>query len=69
MSEVLKFGESTASLSPLKRAFLALERAEARIQELEEGRVEPIAIVGIGCRIPGGENGADGYWRLLEAQR
>ena len=69
MSEAAKFGESTASLSPLKRAFLALERAEARIQELEDSRTEPIAIIGMGCRIPGGENGVDGYWRLLEAQQ
>jgi acyl transferase domain-containing protein len=26
---------------------------------------EPIAIVGIGCRLPGGVNGPRGYWRLL----
>ena len=69
MSEAAKFDESNISLSPLKRAFLALERAEARIQELEDGRAEPIAIVGMGCRIPGDEDGIDGYWRLLEAQR
>ncbi len=69
MSEAAKFDESNRSLSPLKRAFLALERAEARIQELEDGRAEPIAIVGMGCRIPGDEDGIDGYWRLLEAQR
>ena len=69
MSEVTKFDDSNTSLSPLKRAFLALERAEARIQALEGGRAEPIAIVGMGCRIPGDEDGIDGYWRLLEAQR
>ena len=69
MSEAAKFDESNTSLSPLKRAFLALERAEARIQELEDGRAEPIAIVGMGCRIPGDEDGIDGYWRLLEAQQ
>ena len=69
MSEAAKFDESNTPLSPLKRAFLALERAEARIQELEDGRAEPIAIVGMGCRIPGDEDGIDGYWRLLEAQQ
>jgi len=69
MSEAAKFDDSNTSLSPLKRAFLALERAEARIQELEGGRAEPIAIVGMACRIPGDEDGIDGYWRLLEAQR
>ncbi|MBI4526099.1 MAG: SDR family NAD(P)-dependent oxidoreductase [Deltaproteobacteria bacterium] len=28
---------------------------------------EPIAIVGIGCRFPGGANDAESYWRLLSA--
>ncbi|MCB9699839.1 MAG: type I polyketide synthase [Alphaproteobacteria bacterium] len=27
---------------------------------------EPIAIVGIGCRFPGGATGPDGYWQLIE---
>ena len=26
---------------------------------------EPIAIVGIGCRLPGGANDPDGFWRIL----
>ncbi|MFF4761629.1 type I polyketide synthase [Streptomyces sp. NPDC001292] len=26
---------------------------------------EPIAVVGIGCRFPGGGNGPDGYWQML----
>ncbi len=30
---------------------------------------ESIAIVGIGCRIPGGEDGVDGYWSLLRDRR
>ena len=66
MTESRTSGEHSSSLSPLKQAFLALERAQARIQELENASEEPIAIVGIGCRIPGGEDGVDGYWRLLQ---
>src|SRR5262245_18308775 len=30
---------------------------------------EPVAIVGIGCRLPGGVANADGYWRLLLDRR
>ncbi|WSN08775.1 SDR family NAD(P)-dependent oxidoreductase [Micromonospora sp. NBC_01699] len=30
---------------------------------------EPIAIVGIGCRYPGGAHGPDAYWRLLAEGR
>ncbi|MBS1799659.1 MAG: polyketide synthase, partial [Acidobacteria bacterium] len=62
MTEKIK---SDAVLSPLKLAFLALERAQARIRELESSQPEPIAIVGMGCRIPGGEGGVEDYWRLL----
>src|SRR5437764_999532 len=28
---------------------------------------EPIAIIGIGCRFPGGANDPDAFWKLLEA--
>ncbi|MEU9691967.1 SDR family NAD(P)-dependent oxidoreductase [Amycolatopsis japonica] len=35
-----------------------------------EGREEePIAIVGVGCRLPGGADSPERYWRLLEAGR
>jgi hypothetical protein len=34
-------------LSPIKQAFLALQAAEARIAELEQGVSERVAIVGI----------------------
>ena len=63
MTETIK--SDAAPLSPLKQAFLALERAQVRIRELEASRPEPVAIVGIGCRIPGGEEGVEGYWNLL----
>ena len=56
-------------LSPLKRAFRALEEANARIADLEARRPEPLAIVGIGCRFPGGADGPEGYWSLLSEGR
>ena len=35
------------------------------MQELERERSEPIAIIGIGCRVPGAGEGVEGYWKLL----
>jgi len=53
------------ALSPLKRAFLALEAAQARVAALEAAAREPIAIIGLGCRVPGGGHDAPSFWRLM----
>ncbi|PCC69161.1 myxalamid-type polyketide synthase MxaE and MxaD [Nannocystis exedens] len=58
---------TASDLSPLKQALLALERLQARVDELERGRGEPIAIVGVGCRLPGGIDDTDALWQLLRA--
>ena len=59
----------TTPLSPLQKAFMALQDAEARIAELEAARRAPIAVIGLGCRAPGGIVDADSFWRLLEEER
>lgn len=47
-----------------------LTRALRRIQELEaRPQREPIAIVGIGCRFPGGAQTPRQYWELLSSGR
>ena len=53
------------ALSPLKRAFLALEQAQGRVAALESAAREPIAVIGIGCRVPGGGDDAGSFWNLL----
>ena len=53
------------SLSDEKRSML-LRLLSARGQEPAKRAAEPIAIVGVGCRFPGGAHSPAGFWRLLE---
>jgi acyl transferase domain-containing protein/NAD(P)-dependent dehydrogenase (short-subunit alcohol dehydrogenase family)/acyl carrier protein len=50
----------------LEEQFKKTARVEARLSELVKAESEPIAIVGIGCRFPGGAHGPLRYWRVLE---
>jgi acyl transferase domain-containing protein len=53
------------NLSPLKQALLALEEMGERLAKSERERLEPIAIIGTGCRFPGAVDPA-AFWRLME---
>ncbi|WP_203842936.1 type I polyketide synthase, partial [Winogradskya humida] len=51
----------------LKWATTNLHETRERLREVEERSHEPIAIVGIGCRYPGGAQDPEGFWGLLAA--
>src|SRR5690348_12624358 len=54
-------------LSAQQRAVLALDRMSAKIASLEREKSEPIAIIGMACRFPGGASTPEAFFRLLVA--
>ncbi|WP_345025824.1 SDR family NAD(P)-dependent oxidoreductase, partial [Streptomyces sedi] len=49
----------------LKRATNDLRSARRRLREVEEREHEPIAIIGMSCRYPGGVESPEDLWRVL----
>ena len=59
-----EFLERINKLSPKRLALLALELHE-QVEAAKRREHEPIAVIGMGCRFPGGASDPDSFWDLL----
>ncbi|MFN3647973.1 MAG: SDR family NAD(P)-dependent oxidoreductase [Armatimonadota bacterium] len=53
----------------LRRAYREIQQLRSQLEARERAATEPIAIVGLGCRFPGGIDDAASYWKALETGR
>ncbi|WP_437835300.1 type I polyketide synthase [Sorangium sp. So ce1153] len=53
----------------MAKAVKELRELRARVKELETARDAPIAIVGMGCRFPGGADDPASFWELVREGR
>jgi len=59
--------DTTDYAALMKQALREIQTLRSELAQAKTARREPIAIVGMGCRFPGGANDPAAYWRLLSS--
>jgi acyl transferase domain-containing protein/NADPH:quinone reductase-like Zn-dependent oxidoreductase/NAD(P)-dependent dehydrogenase (short-subunit alcohol dehydrogenase family)/acyl carrier protein len=58
-------GQRAEQLTPLQNAIYLLKQTQAKLAASEQARSEPIAVIGMACRFPGGGETPKAFWQLL----
>ncbi|GFZ92541.1 type I polyketide synthase [Okeania sp. KiyG1] len=66
MENPSEYRNTTNSLSATKRALIALKEMQSELQALKSAQTEPIAIIGMSCRLPGEADSPEAFWDLLQ---
>ncbi|MFE3317499.1 type I polyketide synthase [Nocardia sp. NPDC059195] len=61
--------DSESVVDALRKALTERESWKRRAEQLEQRAAEPVAIVGVGCRFPGGVSSPEEFWDVVSGER